>query len=129
MWKNKLEKRHDSRVHTDATARYLETLKTMGLQNEELVEATRVLVKTQVEIEAQKAKNEAIRNKDRLKKNMLLISTVFILIPLIPSINLAAATGAATLGAIGYGTALFEVYGRHAFEAGKSLSDIFNIGR
>ncbi len=71
--------------------------------------------------------NEIAKEKtnERNKQIMLGISSVLIVVPLFPGLEALTALSIASIGAVGFGTALFSFYGQNAFEAGMKFRSFF----
>ncbi|HBG19301.1 MAG TPA: hypothetical protein DDY32_08520 [Desulfobulbaceae bacterium] len=117
---------------TEKVERLIFVLKDSGLSPEKIVSEVKSLMEIQAKLEIEKNENlTAVETKKwhrRLKPTLIGLSTVFVLLPLIPGINLLAAYSIASLGAVGFATALYDIYGATAFEAGKGFKDIFQQG-
>jgi uncharacterized membrane protein len=78
------------------------------------------ILSTESEIEDKK-------HKKYLKYLIGFVSMSFILMPhMFFDMDLFTKIGISSLGAVGYGALLFDILGENAFEAGKSLRDVFN---
>ncbi len=101
--------------------RYIIALKDVGITPDQIVQDIVILQKTQSDVETK-------RSNLLLKPVTLAISTGFILVPLLPGVNAVVATAIASIGAVGFGAALYDIYGAKAFEAGKAFRSFFHKG-
>lgn len=98
-----------------------------GVPPEQVVADAKLLLETKVQVEKVRLESIAIAETQRrhgsLKPLLLALSTIFVLLPLIPGIDRVATYSVACLGAVGFAAALYDVFGEKAFNAGKSLRD------
>ena len=104
----------------------LASLRNAGVSSDDMFDGLDSLVGSLLEVEDKTTKNESARVGRHLRVAMIVSSTALVLVPILPIENAFAAAAVGTLGAIGYATALFDVYGEKAFEAGRSLHGIFS---
>lgn len=65
------------------------------------------------------------RSRETKKYFLAVISTLLILIPLIPAINPYVSLPIASIGAVGFATSLYSVFGKEAFNAGRKFRRFF----
>ncbi len=113
------------------TERLIKTLLDMGVPPQDIVGDITSLIDVQSKAERNKLQSQAESEQKRwhrkLKPVLLGLSCIFILLPLIPNTNPIATSSIASLGAIGFATTLFDIFGAQAFNAGRSLKTIFQI--
>lgn len=103
----------------------LRALREAEVDPEDVVDDAKSLTRALIEAETSDHQSESARHVRFMKMAMLVISTGLVVLPLFIAGEPILETAIATLGAVGYATALFDAYGERAFDAGKSIARLF----
>lgn len=116
---------NNQKLSKDKIEVYVAALKEAQIPPDKIVDNIESLLRTQSEVELQKAEIGALSRKQWSKTLLIIISTLFIVTPLFFAENPLAVTAIASLGAVGFATALFDTFGSEAAKFGKTFRNFF----